>query len=314
MNEIWQKKTYAYLEGENRDSKLGHFIDLFLIILIAVNVVSVILETVDWIHDPHETLFNFIEVFSVLVFTIEYFVRFWVSADLEKYKDLKYPRLRYVFSPMAVIDLVAILPFYLTFFFTIDLRFLRVLRLLRIFKLTRYSSAMTMMLDVLREESRAFLAGFFILGVLLVLAASGAYLVEHGAQPDKFSSIPSAMWWAIATLTTVGYGDVTPITSAGKLFGAMVAVIGIGMAALPAGILASGMADQLRHRRELMEEQFRLALQDGLADEEEQKRCEALRKKLGLSVRHTQQILKDVRNELANRSVTTCPNCGKKLS
>ena len=301
------------MEGEESSSRLGRFIEISLIVLIAVNVLSVIFETIDWVHEPNKALFAFIEVFSVLIFTIEYFVRLWISVDLEDYKNLKYPRLKYALSPMAIIDLIAILPFYLTFFITIDLRFLRVLRLMRIFKLTRYSTAMSMLLDVMREESRAFFAGFFILGVLLVLAASGAYLVEQHAQPDKFGSIPHAMWWAIATLTTVGYGDVTPITPLGRVFGAMVAVIGIGMAALPAGILASGLADQLRHRRELMEEQFRHALEDGLADVEEQENIEALRKKLGLSVRVTERILKDVKMEIAIQSGSKCPVCGSNL-
>ena len=216
-------------------------------------------------------------------------------------------------SPLAIIDLLAIAPFYLAFFVSMDLRFLRVLRLLRIFKLTRYSSAMTMLLDVFREEASAFFAGFFILIVLLVLAASGAYLVEHETQPEKFGSIPDAMWWAMATLTTVGYGDVTPVTPFGKLFGACVTVIGIGMAALPAGILASGLADQLRRKREALAEQYRHALEDGVIDADEEAALESLRKDLGLSKTLANEVLSDLHRKKASVNARRCPHCGGTL-
>ncbi len=231
----------------------------------------------------------------------------------EQYTGEPLARLKYAATPLALIDLIAILPFYLTLFFTIDLRFLRILRLLRIFKLTRYSSAMTMLLDVIREESSSFFAGFFILIVLLVLAASGAYLVEHDVQPDKFGSIPEAMWWAMATLTTVGYGDVTPVTGWGKLFGACVTVIGIGMAALPAGILASGLADHLRRRREVLGWEFRQALEDGVIDEEEEEELERLRKNLGLSRNAAQDIRAQMQKDRASPHPRFCPRCGEAL-
>ncbi len=157
-------------------------------------LVAVILETVDSLEARFGTLFWVIEVVSVAVFTLEYAARVWASVEDDRFKYEKRPRLSYMLSPMALIDLLAIAPFYLGFFVSMDLRFLRVLRLLRILKLTRYSSAMAMLLEVLREESNAFFAGFFILSVLMVLASSGAYLAEHEAQPDKFGSIPEAMW------------------------------------------------------------------------------------------------------------------------
>ena len=158
-----------------------------------------------------------------------------------------------------------------------------------------------------------FYAGFFILGVLLILTASGAYLVEHEAQPDKFASIPSAMWWAVATLTTVGYGDVTPITPLGKFFGAIVTIVGIGMAALPAGILASGLADQLRRKREILGAQFRQALEDEVIDAEEEQELESLRKQLGLSERLAKEIRNDVHLNNPRSKKNHCPHCGKSL-
>jgi voltage-gated potassium channel len=307
-------KVYTLLEKDESGSGLGRKIDLFLMLLITVNVISVILESVAYIHTNYGLQFWLIEFFSVAVFSIEYALRLWTCVENPKYKNRRFPRLVYMISPMAVIDLLAILPVYFIMFFNVDLRFLRVLRLLRILKLTRYSTAMVMLLDVFKEETNALLAAIFILLVLLVLAASGAYLVEHNAQPDKFGSIPSAMWWAVATLTTVGYGDVTPITIIGKVFGACITVIGIGMAALPAGILTSGLADHLRRRREALMSQFRLALEDGQIDEDEEEEIEALRKELGISHRAVKHIREVMHQEAKSRAkLPHCPHCGERL-
>lgn len=306
-----RKVVFDKLEHSKKTDLFGRVVDLFLILLISVNIVSVILETVDWIDAQYGTLFQIIEYFSVVIFSVEYLARLWSCVENPAYEGSDNPRLQYMLSPLALIDLLAILPFYLGFFVRIDLRFLRILRLLRIFKLTRYSSAMSMLLDVLREEASAFFAGFFILMVLLVLASSGAYLVEHDVQPVKFGSIPAAMWWAMATLTTVGYGDVTPITPWGQLFGGFVAIIGIGMAALPAGILASGLADQLRRKREQMSAQLRLMLEDGIIDEAEETELEDFRKDLGLSRRIAREIRDDVMAARHNPEIAICQHCGK---
>jgi voltage-gated potassium channel len=309
-----RQTVHRVLERSDRSDPIGRWIDMGLIFLISLNVVSVILETIDWIYQDYSVYFEAIEAVSVTAFTVEYVLRLWCSVENEPDKPPMMQRLRYAASPLAIIDLLAIAPFYLSFFLAIDLRFLRVLRLLRIFKLTRYSSAMTMLLDVFRQEASAFFAGFFILLVLLTLAASGAYLVEQGAQPEKFGSIPDAMWWAMATLTTVGYGDVTPITPLGKLFGACVTVIGIGMAALPAGILASGLADQLRRKREALSEQYRCALEDGVIDANEEMEIEELRKDLGLSRVLAQDVLRDMHERASRKAVRHCPHCGGDLS
>ena len=223
-------------------------------------------------------------------------------------------RVRYLFSPLAIIDVLAILPFYLSVLFPVDLRFLRVLRLLRIFKLTRYSSAMTMLLNVFREEASSFFAAFSILMIVLILASSGIYLVEESAQPRAFDSIPHAMWWAMATLTTVGYGDITPITPLGKIFGAGITIVGIGMVALPAGILASGFSDQLRRRRETLEQDFHIALEDGVIDEDEERALEKRRQELGVSSDAVKDIRRSAtRNRPAPILRTSCPHCGKTL-
>lgn len=305
-----RRRLFELLEVGSRAGGLSRKIDVFLIILIVVNILAVILETVESMNANFPGVFRWIEIVSVAIFTFEYVLRLWTCKEDPLYKK-PWGRLRYSLTPMAIIDMAAILPFFLGAILGIDLRFLRILRLLRILKLTRYSSALTMLLEVIKDETDSFIAGFFILGVLLVISASGVYLAENAAQPDKFGSIPLAMWWAVATLTTVGYGDVTPITTSGRVFGSLIAVVGVGMAALPAGILASGMAERLRRSRETMRNEFRRALEDGVIDAEEQEELEDLRKTLGMSRSLMTEIIEELEKEDAS---CTCPSCGHQFT
>src|SRR5690606_24464617 len=165
-------------------------------------------------------------------------------------------------SPSALIDIIAVAPAFLNFFVSNYLRFLRILRLFRILKLIRYFASLRILLVVISKEKGSFQAVLFILIIMIVTASSGIYLVENHAQPEEFESIPKAMWWAVVTLTTVGYGDVTPITNAGKILGAIITILGVGLAALPAGILATGLANELSQRREELEQDFRGQLVD----------------------------------------------------
>ncbi|WP_170335158.1 ion transporter [Ruegeria arenilitoris] len=302
-------EVYWWLERPNRDADGPRFLDIALIVLITLNVAAVILETVDSIYFDWKATFDLFEGFSLTVFVVEYAARLWAAPENPEYKS----RLSWATSPLALIDLLAILPALLYLFIPIDLRVLRAFRMLRLLKLTRYSPALGMLLAVFEEEAGAFFAGFFILMVMLIFAASGAWLAEHEVQPDAFGSIPAAMWWAMATLTTVGYGDVTPVTVAGKMFGAVITVIGIGMAALPAGIIASGLNDQLHRRRASLEREFRKALEDGTICEAEEAEIEALRKQLGLSRRAADQIRDRIHAEAEARR-GHCPHCGKVLS
>ena len=248
---ISRKRTAELLENRH-DDFWSHFIDIGLVFLIIANVVCVVLESVDSLTLAYYPWFLGFEIFSVVIFTLEYILRVWSALELPEYDRLGpvRGRLRYMVSGYALIDFVAILPFYLGVFFTgMDWRFLRVVRLLRLFKLTRYSIAMQALLQSLQAESESLVAAFFLLFVLFVLASSGIYLIERDMQPDAFGSIPAAMWWAMATLTTVGYGDVVPVTVWGKIFGGVITVIGVGMVALPAGIIASGFSEHLREQR-----------------------------------------------------------------
>nr|WP_254429171.1 MULTISPECIES: ion transporter [unclassified Ruegeria] len=301
-----RQRVYWWLERPDRAATGPWLLEIALIALITLNVAAVILETVASIYARWGFALNLFEGLSLFVFVVEYVARLWVSTENPSYKT----RASWAVSPIAIIDLLAVLPALLYLIFPVDLRLLRTFRMLRLLKLTRYSPALGMLLAVFEEEAGAFFAGFFILMVMLIFAASGAWLAEHEVQPDAFGSIPAAMWWAMATLTTVGYGDVTPVTVAGKVFGAAITVIGIGMAALPAGIIASGLNDQLHRRRASLEREFRKALEDGDICEADEAVIDAVRKQLGLSRRAADHIRNRVHAETVPQ-VDRCPTCGQ---
>ena len=245
-----KKRLYDILESSASDNWLGRWFDRFMMVLIVVNVIAVILESVESLAAAAPDFFWTFEVLSVAVFTVEYLARLWVCTENPEpgYGHPVLGRLRQMATPMALIDLIAILPFYLAFLFSVDLRFMRVFRLFRLFKLTRYSSAMETLGAVVYGQRRPLGAALMIMLTVLIFASSIVYLFEHETQPEDFASIPHAMWWGLATLTTVGYGDVTPVTPGGRIFGAFIMVLGVGMFALPAGILATGFADEIRKR------------------------------------------------------------------
>ncbi len=236
---------------ESEYKKQLDYFDVFILILILLNAIAVILETVQSLEETYGAVFYWFEVFSVAVFTIEYGLRLWSCTSQKEYSGSFFGRLRFVFTPLAIVDLLAILPFYLAFT-AFDLRFirtLRVFRLVRVLKLARYSSSIQLFGNVLKNRKEELVVTASIVGILMVLSASFMYFAEHQAQPENFPDIPSSMWWAIVTLTTVGYGDVFPVTTLGKVFAAVIAVLGIGMFALPTGILGASFVEELEKRR-----------------------------------------------------------------
>lgn len=280
-----QTRIADLLEVGPVENAASQLVDGLLILLISLNVVAIVLESVDSIGVAYAEQFMWFEYFSVTAFSLEYLARVWSipSSQQKRFQRPVAGRLRYMMTFGAIVDLVAIAPFFLSVFFNIDLRFLRVVRVIRILKISRYSSTLSMILEVFKEERHAFAAAFFLLLVLLVLTSSGIYLIEGEIQPEVFGSIPASMWWAMATLTTVGYGDVTPITPLGKLFGGCITIISIGTVALPAGILASGFTDQLRRAREIYNQEVAIALEDGEVTVDESRLLEARRESLGLT-------------------------------
>ena len=220
--------------------------------LIVLNVLAVITETVESIYVVYKVYFVGFEIFSVVIFSIEYFIRVWACTLNEKYRNSFWGRLKYIFSIEAIIDLLAILPFYLPLLLPINALFLRIFRmfrLLRIFKLGRYSTAFQMVVKAVQRRKEELLIVLTLVLVLLILSSSLMYYIEHEAQPDVFTSIPATMWWGVATLTTVGYGDVYPITPLGKLLGAFIAILGIGVFALPAGIIATSFESEISKKK-----------------------------------------------------------------
>ena len=277
---------------------------IFIVSLILINVVCIVLESMEELERQYRELFLFIEISSTLVFATEYLMRLWscveskqkIGANASNSKK----RLKYVLSPMAIIDLVAFLPSLLQVLFPgIDLRFLRILRLLRVFKLTRYFSTFELLFNVLHEERKNLAGIFVILIVILVMAASALYLVERDVQPDKFGSIPEAMWWAIAALTTVGYGDVYPQSYLGQVLGSLVTILGIGMVALPSGILASAFSEQMRRKRESLQWVIDDAMEDGEIDSRELNLIRNMGDQLGLSEEQIQDLVEHSRHILA---------------
>ena len=198
----------------------------------------------------------------------------------------------------AIIDLLAVLSGILPMIFNVDLRILRALRMLRLLKFSRYFKVMNLLLGVLREEKQSFLAAMFLLTIAMLIASTGIYIFEKDAQPEKFGSMPAAMWWAVATLTTVGYGDVTPITSMGKLFGAIVTIIGIGTVALPSGILASGFSDQLKRRQNTYKDELSKALQDGVITNLEINKLSKIAEDMNLSLDQIKTMEKKLKEDI----------------
>ena len=248
-----RKGLFEILEKDDGDNRLSRRFDLFIMIMIFLNMIAVIMETVASVYTNYEDFFEWFEIISVVVFTLEYIGRIWTCTLIEGYRHPIKGRIQFILSPIGLIDLLAILPFYLPFIMSIDgriLRLLRLFRLVRIFKMGRYSTAFQMIANVLNRRKEELLVTLTIVLLVLVLASSLMYYVEHEVQPEAFSSIPATMWWGVATLTTVGYGDVYPITSIGRILGAFIAIMGVGIFALPAGIIASGFEAEIRKKSE----------------------------------------------------------------
>ena len=250
MAKTLKKRIFDVIESPDPEDWKGKCFDEFMIVLIVINVIAVVLETVESLAVAYGTIFQYFEYFSVTVFSIEYALRIWTADenDDQRFHPPVKGRVRFALTPMALVDAIAILPFYLQVFLAIDLRFMRVFRLLRLLKLTRYSAALQMLGAAVCGQRRALGAALVIIVTSLVFATSVIYLLEKDVQPEAFASIPQAMWWGLATLTTVGYGDVTPISVAGKVFGGFIMVLGIGMFALPAGILATALGNEISKR------------------------------------------------------------------
>jgi voltage-gated potassium channel len=281
--------------------------------LIIVNVSGVILESVAALRDAYEPFFSWLEQGATLVFAVEYMLRVWTAIDLQsaESKDPLWGRLRYMRSFFALVDLVAVLPAILGMLGAGDLRTLRLLRLLRMLKLTRHATIFGLLWDVFREEARSIAAVLFILLLTLTISGSLMYMIESETQPDDLSSIPAGMWWAIETLTTVGYGDIVPKTVLGRIVGGVVSVVGVATLGLFTSLITISFMDQLRHRRDLLR---RAVAETGAVaplSDIERRAFQHIGRRLDLPDAEIEETVADAAAPTATR--LTCPHCGHPL-
>lgn len=244
---IFRRRVYSIINKSEKGDVAASTFAIFITALILLNVTAFILETVGEIRRPFAFYFDLFEAISVILFTIEYTIRLWSCVDDEKIapKGVVLGRLAYIFKFMMIIDLLVLLPFYFPLIFP-DLRFLRTLRLLRlirILKLGRYSKSVGIIFSVIKRKRGELVASLVVVFIIIILSSCVLFFIENPVQPNAFSSIPATMWWSVITLTTVGYGDIAPVTLFGKFIAAFIAILGIGLVGIPAGIMASGFSE-----------------------------------------------------------------------
>jgi len=247
-----RRRIWDIVEVAKPGDTASRVFDICILTLIFLNVIAVILGSVQSIWENWKTFLDAFEVSSVLIFTVEYLSRLWSCTTDPRFRDPIRGRLRFVVKAITIFDLLAILPFYVPFlgFDLRSFRIFRLLRVLRVAKVGRYYSSLTLIKNVFHAKKEELLLTSAIMGLLLIVSSTLLYYCENSVQPDTFSSIPVSMWWAVTTLTTVGYGDMYPITILGRFLASGIAVLGIGMFALPTGILGAGFVEVVQKRKE----------------------------------------------------------------
>ena len=295
-----RQKVYALVNETPDSGKLHEIFEFFIVLWILISVASVILESVDSINYYFHVEFIIIDTIAVAIFSTEFLMRIYSCTEDPKYQHWLAGRINFSRQFSSLIDIVAIAPFFLESLLDhlFDLRFLRVFRLMRLFKLGRHSAATKSLFYVIQREWPVMKAAIFIMLMLVMLAACLGYLFEHEAQPDKFENIPQSIYWAVITLASVGYGDISPVTPAGRTITIILALLGIGIFAIPAAILASAFSDQLRIERETMKQELYEMLGDGKISAEERMIIDAEAKRLHLSKAEVDRLLEKAKIEL----------------
>ena len=296
-----RQRLFLILEPQSQQDLLAaRVFSWVLTLMVLSNVMAVILESVPSIEAQYGRSLQVFELFSVAFFSVEYLLRIWTAAERPSQKQTTdtRQRLAYVWSFHGLVDLLAILPFFLQALMPgLDLRFLRVIRVLRILKLSHYSTALEDLLASIYAERDAFVSALYLLVLSILITSCLIYFAEHHLQPDKLGTIPDAMWWSIVTITTVGYGDVVPLSAWGKAIGAFTALSGIFTAALLTGIVASAFAARVRtHELEFTTEVEEL-LRDGHVDAKEQRTIDHLRHEYSLTEEHARAIVRQILEE-----------------
>jgi len=307
----FRQKIHALVFESAYGGKLKDFFDLFIGVWVLISVLAVVLETVASVSYLINIEFVILDTIAVAIFTIEYMMRIYSAVEEPGHRNPLTGRVKQFTNPSTFIDFLAILPFFLEALLhhVLDLRFLRIFRLARLLKLTRGSDATATLFKVIKREWPVMSAAAFIMILLIVLTASLGYLVEHAAQPEKFENIPTAIYWAVITLASVGYGDISPVTPIGRAITVVMSLLGIGIFAIPAGLLASAFSDQLHKERDALKASILRMLGDGELDEEEMALLRSEAKRLHLTVEEMNSILEVLQLELesARKSLLQLP-------
>ena len=307
----FRQKMHALVFPSSRGGALHDLFDLFIVFWVVISVIAVVLESVQSISYILHLEFIILDMVAVMIFTLEYCMRIYCCVEEPGFQRALSGRLKQAKTFSSVIDLLAIAPFFLEALLhhLLDLRFLRVFRLLRLLKLTRYTNATQTLTKVIVREWPVMGASAFVMLLLVVLTASLGYLFEHDAQPEKFENIPQSIYWAVITLASVGYGDISPVTPAGRIMTILLALMGIGIFALPAALLGSAFTDQLQKEREALRGELYEMLEDGVISEEEAAIIAVKAKRLHLDEDEVEVLIeqarlaREVRNDLSKLSV-----------
>ena len=290
-------RTMQILDEGDADDKPSLWCDRLITLVILLSVTAIILESVDSIGSVYGAQFAMFETLSVAFFTLEFLLRLWSNGARHSDSDWK-GRKDYIFSFHGLVDIISILPFYLQAIFPgADLRVLRLLRLTRLLKLSHYSTAIEDLASAIYAERRSFGAVMYLLAIAIVASSTLMYYAEAAVQPEKLASIPHAIYWSVITLTTVGYGDISPITPVGKAIAIVTAFLGIATLAIFSGIVATSFANQLAKKKVLYEQQLRDALSDGFVEEREKQLLTKLQSEFGLS----DEMVAEIANQVKRR-------------
>ena len=302
----FRQKIHALVSPSDYGGKLHSIFDTFIAVWVIISVAAVVLESVHSIHYLINLEFVILDTIAVGIFTIEYLMRMYSCVEEPRFRHGFLGRFKQARQTSALIDLLAILPFFLEVLLghVLDLRFLRTFRLARLLKLTRYNDSTKILTTVIAREWPVISASAFIMILMVVMTASLGYVFEHEAQPEKFDNIPNSVYWAVITLASVGYGDISPITPIGRFMTVVMALLGIGIFAIPAALLSSAFSDELHKEREELKNTLYKMMEDGVIDADEVQIIRSEARRMHLSIGEVNLLLKKIQQELDKESDT----------
>ena len=295
----FRQKIHALVSPSDYGGKLHNIFDTFIGVWVIISVAAVVLESVHSVHYLINLEFVILDSIAVGIFTIEYLLRLYSCVEEPRFRHGFLGRFKQARQTSSIIDLLAILPFFLEVFLghVLDLRFLRTFRLARLLKLTRYNDSTKILTTVIAREWPVISASAFIMILMVVMTASLGYVIENQAQPEKFDNIPNSVYWAVITLASVGYGDISPVTAIGRFMTVVMSLLGIGIFAIPAALLASAFGDQLHKEREMLKNNLRNMMKDGHLDETEIAVLRSEAKRLHITTEELNALLEHMHNE-----------------